>query len=213
MTVRVLDAQPGDPSARLAIREAVAALCAGELIAMPTETVYGLCASLTVPGAIERLREAKGRSETAPLTIQVPSQEAAQDWAAVPPWAQRILATLWPGPLTAVLPARRPETAVLGSQTTVGIRVPDHPVALALLAEADGPVVATSANRTGMPPLNDPRAIATEFADDASVVLTGGGAASGRASTVVRLVTYPPRILRLGEVTEERLLGLVGSTG
>ncbi len=213
MTAPILDASPGSPDRTRAIAKAVASLRAGRLVAMPTETVYGLCAALLAPDAVDRLRAAKGRAESTPFTIQVSSLEAARDWAHIPAWAESALTVLWPGPLTAVLPARRPQTLALGSESTVGIRVPDHPVALALLAAMGEPVVATSANRSGEAALNDAQAIAEEFREEVDLVLSDQAAASGRASTVVSLTARPPRVLRAGEITEARILELCRITG
>ncbi|HEY0675926.1 MAG TPA: L-threonylcarbamoyladenylate synthase, partial [Immundisolibacter sp.] len=133
------------------IARAVELLRAGQLVALPTETVYGLGADALNPAAVARLFALKGRPAEHPLIIHLPPEAALEDWAAeVPPAARALAAAFWPGPLTLILPrGPRVPRAVTGGQDTVALRVPDHPLALALLRAFGSGIAAPSANRFG----------------------------------------------------------------
>ncbi|OQY72045.1 MAG: threonylcarbamoyl-AMP synthase, partial [Rhodocyclaceae bacterium UTPRO2] len=136
---------------RTEIERAVALLRAGELVAFPTETVYGLGADAANAAAVVKIFAAKGRPADHPLIVHLPSAGHLPRWAReVPAEAERLAAAFWPGPLTLIL-KRRPEVpdAITGGQDTVGLRVPSHPLALELLAAFDGGIAAPSANRFG----------------------------------------------------------------
>jgi L-threonylcarbamoyladenylate synthase len=211
VSARVLrvDADPSPDDSP--ILEAASALRAGGVVAVPTETVYGLCASLACPAALVRLWGIKGREGGAPIAMLLPSPTEVGRWASVPGWARPMLQELLPGPLTLVAASLRPETAVLGSPATVGIRVPDHAISQSLLAQLGGPMAATSANRTGQPPLPNAAAIAQEMGGEIDLILDGGPAGSGLASTVVDLTGSPPRLLREGAIPWETILAYASS--
>lgn len=185
----------------LTIKDAAARLRAGELVAFPTETVYGLGANALDAGAVEKIYTLKGRPATSPLIVHVDSIEMARtlvtEW---PPLAEELARAHWPGPLTMVLP-KRPQvpdivTAGLG---TVGVRMPAHPVALALIREAGVPLAAPSANKfTGVSPTT--AAHVREAFGDAVPVIDGGACAVGIESTVVAVEDGRVVLLRPGMV-------------
>jgi L-threonylcarbamoyladenylate synthase len=180
----------------------------GKLVAMPTETVYGLGANALDAAACERIFEAKGRPHTAPLIVHVDSIAMARQFVSEWPEAAEILAQrYWPGPLTLVLPKREsiPDVVTAGLQT-VGLRVPAHPLALQLIREAGVPIAAPSANRfTELSPTNAahvPQALA-------DFVLDGGPARVGIESTVLSLAG-PATLLRPGVIPLPELEALIG---
>lgn len=179
----------------------------GKLVAFPTETVYGLGADATNADAVEKIFAAKGRPPTNPLIIHVAGVVQAKRYARRWPHAARLLAMrFWPGPLTIVLP-KMPmiaDAATAGSPT-VGIRVPDHPLALALLRRFDGPVAAPSANKSNRVSPTTARHVRDELGDAVDLVLDGGPCAVGIESTVVDLCGDVPTILRPGGVTREQI--------
>lgn len=187
-----------------ALRRAAAALRRGEPVAFPTETVYGLGANALDPHAVRRVYEAKGRPDDNPLIVHVTGLPMLRRLVReVPPAARALAGRFWPGPLTIVLPKRRSvPDAVTAGLPTVAVRVPDHPVALALIEAAGVPVAAPSANRSGRPSPTRARHVADDFPD--LLVLDGGPAHHGLESTVVAL-GEPPRVLRLGAVPVEEL--------
>ena len=208
MTVPILDV-PANPSAdSLEIEQAARALAEGAIVAIPTETVYGLCVDPALAPAVALLRSLKGRDGDKPLAVLVPGVEAAAGLGVVPSWAEPMLADVWPGPLTVVLSLRDPALRVLGSEETIGVRVPDDAVALAVLERVGRPVAATSANTGGQRPLESAEEIAREFGEQVAIVLRAPTHGSGRPSSVVDLTSYPPAVLREGEVTAGRVLEL-----
>jgi L-threonylcarbamoyladenylate synthase len=190
----------------LSIKEAAEILRAGRLVAFPTETVYGLGANALDPVAVQKIFEMKGRPETSPLIVHVASVEMAReivaDWS---PLAEELARQWWPGPLTLVLPKKSlvPDNVTAGLPT-VGVRMPNHPMALALIEDAGVPVAAPSANRfTGLSPTTADHVRATF--GDAVPVLEGGPCAVGIESTVVaieggKLKLLRPGMLSLGEI-------------
>jgi L-threonylcarbamoyladenylate synthase len=185
-------------------------LLAGNLVAFPTETVYGLGADACNADAVARIYAAKGRPADHPLIVHVASMDALGDWAAdVPEYAISLARDFWPGPMTLIV--KRSELAgdfVTGGQDTVGVRVPDHPVALGLLeafARAGGKgVAAPSANRFGNVSPTTAQAVADELSDylgDADQILDGGVCEVGVESTIIDCTGDAPRILRPGAVT------------
>ena len=196
------DATPHEPIAR-----AGALLRAGELVAFPTETVYGLGAIATDATAVARIFAAKQRPHSDPLIVHIAALATlAQVAASTPPLALALAERFWPGPLTLVLPrgAQIPALVAAGG-ATVGVRMPRHPVALALIEAAGGPVAAPSANRFMH---TSPTTAAHALADlDGRIacVLDGGPCAVGLESTVLDLTSDPPRILRPGGITLEEL--------
>lgn len=207
-------AQPAStrtPADAVAIDVAVAALRAGELVAFPTETVYGLGADARNPAAVRRIYALKGRPPGHPLIVHLASVDALAAWAAhVPPVAQRLADVFWPGPLTLVLPrAAGVPDEVTGGQASVGLRVPSHPIAHALLAEFGGGVAAPSANRFGRISPTTAAHVREEFGDVVSV-LDGGACDVGIESTILDLSGEAPRILRPGAISAEQIAAVIG---
>jgi L-threonylcarbamoyladenylate synthase len=164
---------------------AVAALAAGQIVAYPTETFYGLAVDAANESAIERLYALKGRgAEKALSLIVTPAMVAGL--ADVPPAATRLMAAHWPGPLTLVLPARPGLPAALVDDGCVAMRDSPHPLARALVAGLGRPITATSANRAGQPPARTAADVAAAF-PQGCLILDGGETAGGRPSTLVRL--------------------------
>jgi L-threonylcarbamoyladenylate synthase len=190
--------------------DAAANLLAGNLVAFPTETVYGLGADACNAAAVARIYSVKGRPADHPLIVHVASMDALGDWAAdVPGYAIALARDFWPGPMTLIM--KRSALAgdfVTGGQDTVGIRVPDHVVALGLLeafARAGGRgVAAPSANRFGNVSPTTAQAVAdelSEYLSDADQIIDGGACAVGVESTIIDCTGDVPRILRPGAVT------------
>jgi L-threonylcarbamoyladenylate synthase len=190
--------------------DAAANLLAGNLVAFPTETVYGLGADACNADAVARIYSVKGRPADHPLIVHVASMEGLGDWADdVPGYAISLARDFWPGPMTLIM--KRSELAgdfVTGGQDTVGVRVPDHPVALGLLeafARAGGKgVAAPSANRFGNVSPTTAQAVADElsaYLGEADQILDGGPCEVGVESTIIDCTGDEPRILRPGAVT------------
>jgi len=179
----------------------VAALEAGEPVVIPTDTVYGLAALPSVPGATGRLYALKDRRPDVPLAVLVAGPEALDEVAAtVDPRVAALVSRHWPGPLTLVV-RRRPALAVWdlgGDPATIGVRSPDHPLVRAV-AERVGPIATTSANRHGQPTPATAAAAAASLAGPVAVV-ADGGPLDGTASTVLDVTGDPWRILRQGAV-------------
>jgi len=199
--------------------DAAAVLMSGGLVAFPTETVYGLGADACNAAAVARIYSVKGRPADHPLIVHVPSIDLLGDWAAdVPAYAIVLARDYWPGPMTLVV--TRSELAkdfITGGQDTVGIRVPNHPVALGLLeafARAGGKgVAAPSANRFGNVSPTTAQAVSDELSDYlgmSDVILDGGACAVGVESTIVDCTGQAPRILRPGGITIEMVKDSTG---
>ncbi len=192
------------------VHRAVAKLCAGEVVAFPTETVYGLGADASNAAAVAKIFQLKGRPHNHPLIVHVASVQALAQWvAAVPAAAAHLAAQFWPGPLTMILPrASGVIDAVTGAQATVGVRCPAHPLALQLLracAKAGiAGLAAPSANRFGHVSPTTALHVRAEFGADL-FVLDGGACAVGIESTIVDLTDELPRILRPGMISEAAL--------
>jgi L-threonylcarbamoyladenylate synthase len=188
------------------------ALAAGALVAFPTETVYGLGANALDPEAVARIFAAKGRPTDHPLICHIASaDDMAPLVAEVTPLAQALADAFWPGPLTLVMPrsAAVPD-AVTGGRDTVAVRVPDHPLALALLNAFGGPVAAPSANRFGRPSPTRASDVRDELGDTVDVILDGGPCAIGVESTVLDLASDPPQVLRPGGISVEQIESVIG---
>jgi L-threonylcarbamoyladenylate synthase len=194
--------------------DAAANLQAGNLVAFPTETVYGLGADACNADAVARIYSVKGRPADHPLIVHVASMEGLGDWADdVPGYAISLARDFWPGPMTLIM--KRSGLAgdfVTGGQETVGVRVPDHPVALGLLeafARAGGKgVAAPSANRFGNVSPTTAQAVADElsdYLDEADQILDGGPCEVGVESTIIDCTNNAPRILRPGAITAEMI--------
>jgi L-threonylcarbamoyladenylate synthase len=179
----------------------------GGVVGMPTETVYGLAANALDPVAVRRIFAVKGRPADNPLIVHLASADDLDGVvASVTPLAARLAERFWPGPLTLVLDARDTVPAVTtGGLMTVAVRVPDHPVAMALLATFGGPLAAPSANRSGRPSPTTAGHVVADLGDDLGVVLDGGPCPVGVESTVVDARGTVPIVLREGSITREDL--------
>jgi L-threonylcarbamoyladenylate synthase len=207
--LRVDPSEPGDPATARALRTAEEALRLGGLVVLPTDTVFGLMGRPDLPEATARMFEAKRRPAGLNLPILAPSVRAAWSVAVPDARALRLAALLWPGPLTLVLPrAERSAGWALGERAgTVAVRVPAHPLTLALLGRT-GPLAATSANRSGRPPAGTEEALVAELGPAVAVYLVpapGSRGTAAPASTVVDLTGPDPRILRQGGLGADRL--------
>jgi len=187
------------------IRAAVGALRRGGLVAFPTETVYGLGADAANPAALRRLYAVKGRPADHPVIVHLPDAAALEDWVlTVGESARRLVDAFWPGPLTVILArsARVPDE-VTGGRDTVALRVPDQPLALALLRAFEGPIAAPSANRFGQVSPTTAADVRADLGDDVDVVLDGGPCRVGVESTIVDCTGTEAVIVRVGGVPRE----------
>jgi L-threonylcarbamoyladenylate synthase len=194
--------------------DAAAVLIKGGLVAFPTETVYGLGADACNEMAVGRIYSAKGRPADHPLIVHVPSMDALGDWADdVPRFAIALARDYWPGPMTLVVKGSAlAADFITGGQDTVGVRVPNHPVALGLLeafARAGGKgIAAPSANRFGSVSPTTAQAASDELSDylaESDLILDGGACAVGVESTIIDCTGDLPKILRPGAITEEMI--------
>ena len=194
------------------IERAVAILRSGGLVAFPTETVYGLGADASDDGAVARVFAVKGRPADHPLIVHLASAEQLDDWAAeVSDDARALTAAFWPGPLTLLV--RRAASVgdgVTGGRPTVGLRVPDHPLALELLEAFGGGIAAPSANRFGRVSPTTAEHVRADLGDDVDLVLDGGPCRVGVESTIVDLSGDAPVVLRLGGITTDALADVLG---
>src|ERR1700674_759218 len=194
------------------IEAAVQALRDGELVAFPTETVYGLGANAQNPAAVRKIFEAKGRPPTHPLIVHLDDPRFLHRWVReVPQAATRLAEAFWPGPLTMVMPrAAHVHEVITGGQDTIAIRVPAHPMAQQLLTAFGGGIAAPSANRYGR--LSPTRAehVREEFGAAVRVVLDGGECRLGLESTIVACLDGKVQLLRPGAVTLSQLERVVG---
>jgi L-threonylcarbamoyladenylate synthase len=194
------------------IEAAVEALRAGDLVAFPTETVYGLGANAQNPAALRKIFEAKGRPIHHPLIVHLDSARYLHRWThKLPPAAEKLGSRFWPGPLTLVLPkAGHVLDGITGGQGTVAIRVPGHPMAQQLLTAFGGGIAAPSANRYGHISPTRAEHVRDELGDAVKIVLDGGECQLGVESTIVSCAEDPVRLLRPGAVTLSQLRSVVG---
>ncbi|MGI2296848.1 L-threonylcarbamoyladenylate synthase [Paenibacillus sp. GXUN7292] len=196
------------------LAEAALLLQQGAVVAFPTETVYGLGADARNSAAVARIFEAKGRPSDNPLIVHIASQTQLEEL--VLPYSQlvqKLMDAFWPGPLTIVLPVRsnRLSPLVTAQLPTVGVRIPDHPVALSLLRKADCPVAAPSANRSGKPSPTAAEHVISDLTGRIDGVVDGGVTGVGLESTVIEVAEDDTvTILRPGGVTEEELRAAAG---
>jgi len=204
------------------IAGAAAALANGDLVAFPTETVYGLGADAENPAAVAKIYAAKGRPQDHPVIVHVAPGADIDYWTTdVPDEARQLVQAFWPGPLTLILKrnAHIPD-AVSGGQDTVGIRCPSHPVAMQLLQAfkgGKGGVAAPSANKFGNVSPTTAQHVRDEFGDDPrlAAILDGGSSQVGIESTILdmsRLATHGPVLLRPGHISAQEIAGVIGST-
>jgi L-threonylcarbamoyladenylate synthase len=193
------------------IRTAAALLRSGNVVAIPTETVYGLAACATDPDAIATVFEAKGRPQDNPLIVHVSTPDDVGRIGVVRPIAQRLIDAFFPGPLTIILPDR----GVVSSRVTVGldtvaVRMPDHALARAIISAAGEPLAAPSANVSGRPSPTTALHVLHDLGGRISAIVNGGPCRVGIESTVVRVVGEDVRILRPGEISAERISEVTG---
>lgn len=193
------------------IQEAVEALRAGDLVAFPTETVYGLGANANNPDAVRKIFRAKGRPSTHPVIVHIDHPRYLQRWVRdMTDDAKKLAEAFWPGPLTLVA-KRAPAVSdvITGGQDTVAIRVPNHPIAQQLLNAFGGGIAAPSANRYGHVSPTRIEHVREEFGNEVKHILDGGDCKVGLESTIVLCVGDVPRILRPGSITLSQLRAIV----
>ena len=202
------------PANEEAIGQAAQALARGDIVAFPTETVYGLGANALDGAAVAQVFAAKERPRFNPLIVHVPDLAAAERHAVFDATARKLAQAFWPGPLSLVLPLR-PGSGIADLVTagldTIALRVPDHPVAQALLAAAKLPIAAPSANRSGRISPTQASHVAAELGEVPAVILDGGPCSLGLESTVVSVVGEAPILLRLGTVPREAIEVVLGA--
>ncbi|MDO8682150.1 MAG: L-threonylcarbamoyladenylate synthase [Armatimonadota bacterium] len=209
--MRIFKVDPDNPDP-IAIREAAEAIHGGGLVIFPTETVYGLAANALNPDAVMGVFLAKGRAFGCPLPVQVGDKAKIGEVAVeLSEAAIRLAERFMPGPITLIV--RRssiiPDVVTAGG-ATVGVRIPDDPVALSLLRDANTPIVATSANISGQSEPRDAEEAIRQVGALVDVVLDAGPAKYGVASTVIDTTVTPPRIVRLGAIPMEEIREIVG---
>ncbi len=185
----------------------------GGLVAIPTETVYGLAADADNEIAVRRIFTVKGRPADHPLIIHLAGASQVDAWSSAPPTTARVLAeACWPGPLTVLVPrAERVLAVVTGGRPTVGLRVPAHPLSHELLRRFGGGLAAPSANRFGRVSPTTAAHVVADLGGDVDYVLDGGPCPVGVESTIVDCTTYPPQVLRPGAITAEQIDALLGA--
>jgi L-threonylcarbamoyladenylate synthase len=203
---------PAVPATEEAIRQAAEALARGEIVAFPTETVYGLGANALDGRAVARVFAAKERPRFNPLIVHVPGLAAAETYAVFDPTARMLAETFWPGPLSLVLPKRDGcgiADLVTAGLDTIALRAPNHKVAQALLAEAKLPIAAPSANRSGRISPTTAAHVEAELDERPAMILDGGPCPFGIESTVVAVAKNGPVLLRAGALAREAIERLI----
>ena len=200
------------PRISTSVDEALGVLRRGGLVAIPTETVYGLAADASNDDAVRRIFTAKGRPDDHPLIVHVAVPEEISSWAAQVPSTAAVLAdACWPGPLTLLLPrGERVLDVVTGGRPTVGLRVPAHPMTTELLTRFGGGLAAPSANRFGQVSPTTAQHVVDDLGDAVDLVLDGGPCPVGVESTIVDCTVDPPQVLRPGGISTEQIDALLG---
>ncbi|MCC2471816.1 L-threonylcarbamoyladenylate synthase [Bacillus pacificus] len=195
------------------LQEAAKLLRENEAIAFPTETVYGLGANAMNDEAIAKIFEAKGRPSDNPLIVHIGTKSQLDGIVKeIPPVAEKLMEHFWPGPLTIILPRKEGiSEKVTAGLNTVGVRMPDHPVALALIEEANVPVAAPSANRSGRPSPTLASHVYEDLNEKIAGIVDGGATGVGVESTVIDCTSAVPTILRPGGITKEQLESVIGT--
>jgi L-threonylcarbamoyladenylate synthase len=195
------------------LSQAAAFLRENEVVAFPTETVYGLGANACSDHAVRKIYEAKGRPSDNPLIVHIASSSKLDEIVKdVPEYAYKLISEFWPGPLTLVLQKKGDQLSdlVTAGLETVAVRMPDHPIALSIIREADVPIAAPSANRSGKPSPTLASHVYHDLNGKISGIVDGGATGVGVESTVVDCTTVVPTILRPGGVTKEQLESVIG---
>ncbi|GAJ38415.1 hypothetical protein GCA01S_004_00150 [Parageobacillus caldoxylosilyticus NBRC 107762] len=196
------------------IKEAARLLQCGEVVAFPTETVYGLGADATNTTAVEKIFAAKGRPSDNPLIVHIARREQLESIVSdVPDIADTLIERFWPGPLTLILPKKEGVISdrVTAGLSTVAVRMPAHPVALALIEESGLPLAAPSANRSGRPSPTTAAHVLADLDGRIAGVVDGGETGIGVESTVLDCTAKVPTILRPGGITKETLAEVIGT--
>jgi len=209
VTARIV---PDDAAGRAT---AVQVLHDGGIVAMPTDTVYGIAVSLATPGGVERLFQVKRRPPDKAVVLLLDDAAQAAGAGRITPAAAALIAACWPGGLTVIVPqlpdVRWPAMLTRGA-ATIGLRAPDHDAPRAL-ARGVGPLPTTSANVSGVPEATDAAGIVAQLGDAIDLVLDGGPAHAGRASTIVDCTGEAPRILRVGAVPAAAVAEILAAAG
>ena len=193
-----------------ALERAIELLRIGQLVAFPTDTVYGLGARVFDREAVERIYLAKGRDATKPISVLVGSPAALTEVAVgMNAHARRLAEKFWPGALTLVVLRHPALPDNLSAQTTIGVRMPNHPVALALL-NVSGPLTGTSANLSGQPSAKTAQEVYAQLSGRIPLILDGGRTPGGSPSTVVDCTGSQPVILRPGPISQDQLIAALG---
>ena len=202
MPARVLKADRGE-----SINEAAGVILAGGVVAVPTESFYGLAVSALNEKAIDRLLKIKKRREDHPILILIHSTEILGKYVVrIPPFAQRLMKAFWPGGLTIVFEAGPILPPLLtGGRSKIGVRLSSHPGATEVARVAGVAITGTSANVTGEPPCDNPEEVLKALGSQVDIILDGGKTAGGKSSTVLDVTVAPPVILREGMVTRQAL--------
>ncbi len=202
-----MSAIPLSEAQRTEIKQAAAILQSGGLLAFPTETVYGLGADADDEAAVRAIFAAKGRPADHPVIVHLAQTQDLTQWATeIPDQAWKLAEEFWPGPLTLILPrSLRVKDVVTGGLPTVGLRVPSHPVAQAILREFRGAIAAPSANRFGRVSPTRAEHVRAEFGDSLPLIIDGGDCEVGLESTIVDCSGSLPVILRPGAITQEQI--------
>ena len=198
---------------KIVYEQAVDILQNGGVVAFPTETVYGLGALATDEEAVQKIFEAKGRPSDNPLIVHIGSKEEVREYATdITAEAEKLMDAFWPGPLTLIfnkIPGIIARNVTPGVET-VGIRIPDHPVALQLLQQLGEPLAAPSANRSGKPSPTEAMHVKEDLDGLIPLILDGDKPVSVLESTVIDMTTNPPVILRPGGTTQEMIENIIG---
>jgi len=195
--------------------EAIAVLRSDGIVALPTDTVYGIAVRIDTTGGIERLFHVKQRPPDRAIALLIGSAEQARQIGVMTPSAEALAGAFWPGGLTLVISRREGTTlpeVLTGGAATIGLRVPDHPAPRALAA-AVGPLPTTSANRSGQPEARDAVEIAAQLGDAIELIVDGGVAHGGPASTVVDCSGATARVLRAGAIPVEQVTAILAQAG
>ncbi len=200
-------------SERGSLKQAAKLLVQGNLVAFPTETVYGLGANALDPEAVMKIFQVKKRPQDNPLIVHIAKEEQIQELVTYISEKSKILMkTFWPGPLTIIFEKKEVVPAIVSANLPyVALRMPSHPCALALLREANVPIVAPSANLSGRPSPTKAEHVREDLRGKISCILDGGQVPIGIESTVIDMTTEPPTLLRPGKITKEEIEKSIGS--
>jgi len=205
VTARIVRAEEPD-----AVEQALAVWQAGGLVAIPTDTVYGLSALPNCTDALRRLWRIKGRDDGAFIALLLSDLEELPRFAALPEAVRPLVQRFWPGPLTLMLPRTEAVPPEIGEGPRVGIRLPALPLACALIRAAGGALAVTSANLPGYPPARTAQEVLAQLGPEVDLVFNGGWVPIGVSSTVVDCTRWPPVIVREGPISEVDIRAVLG---